>query len=103
MTPAPELAARLERLRNFGLGLALIGGAATLGGWLTVRDRFHSAWLTAYLYWTELSLGCLAVTLLHGMSGGGWGRTVRRIAEAGCQTLPLMALLFAPLWFEAPR
>jgi hypothetical protein len=36
--------------------------------------------------------------MLHGLSGGGWGRSIRRVLESGYQTLPLMALLFTPLW-----
>lgn len=103
MIPALELAARLHRWSMIGLVLAAAGGTASVYGWIALPDRFYPAWLTAFFYWLGLSMGCLAVTLLHGMSGGAWGRAVRRVIEAGYQTVPLMALLFVPLWIGVGR
>ena len=98
MTPSPELILYLRRIGFGGLTVALIGGAACAFGYMQVRDEFYSAYLTAYLYWLGLTLGCLGVAMLHGLTGGEWGTAIRRVIEAGFQTLPLMALLFAPLW-----
>lgn len=103
MTPSPALHERLHRLRLAGLALAGAGGALSLYGWISLPERFYPAWLTAYWYWLGMALGCLAMTLVHGMSGGGWGRTIRRVVEAGYQTLPLLALMFVPLWLGAGR
>jgi len=100
VTIPPPLTDRLNRVRNAGILLAVIGGAACLGGWMMTRERFYAAWLTAWLYWLELSLGALGIALIHGMSGGGWGRTIRRVVEAAFQTVPLMALLFVPIWLN---
>jgi hypothetical protein len=98
--PSPELAARLDRWRVSGLTLALGGGIACAAGCFSYPEQFDAAWLTAYFYWLGMALGMLAITLLHGMSGGAWGRAIRRVIEAGCQTLPLMAVLFLPVWLR---
>ena len=75
-----------------GLLLCLVGpGAGTRG--------FYASYLYAYLFWIGLSLGCLAVTMLHQLVGGDWGLVTRRLLQAGAGTLPLMALLFLPLLF----
>jgi hypothetical protein len=103
VTPSPALLNQLHRLRLVGLAFAGAGGALSLYGWINLPERFHPAWLTAYFYWLGMGLGCLVVALLHGMAGGAWGRAVRRVVEAGYQTLPLLALLFVPLWLEAGR
>jgi hypothetical protein len=94
---------RLYRLRLGGLILAAAGCAACAYGWIRLPERFYAAWLTAYFYWLGIALGCLAVAMLHGMSGGAWGRAIRRVIEAGFQTVPLLTLLFVPLWLGAGR
>ncbi|MGE5191186.1 MAG: hypothetical protein ACM3U2_01710 [Deltaproteobacteria bacterium] len=103
MTPSPELDMRLRRVRLGGLAAAAVGCGACAAGWSSSPERFYAAWLTAYFYWLGIALGCLAVTMLHGMSGGAWGRAIRRVIEAGYQTLPLLALTFVPLWLAVGR
>lgn len=98
MTPSPELVATLRRVQIGGLAVACAAGVACAYGYASMRDEFYPAYLTAYLYWLGMALGCLGVAMLHGLTGGAWGTAIRRVIEAGFQTLPLMALLFAPLW-----
>ncbi len=61
------------------------------------RDQFLRSYLFAYLYWTGMGLGCLAILLMHHVVGGKWGMLIRRLCEAGARTLPLMALLLIPV------
>ena len=102
MTPSPELVATLRRVRSRGLAVAVGGGFVCALGYLSRREQFYPAYLTAFLYWLSLSLGCMGMAMIHGMTGGAWGRMIRRVLEAGYETLPLMALLFLPIWFGAP-
>ena len=44
-----------------------------------------------------LSLGSLALLMLHRQLGGAWGFLIRRPLEAGAMTLPLMLVLFIPV------
>lgn len=86
--------ARLERRA------LLVGGAALavcLAGAAISRDQFFHAYLTAYVFYANLALGCLGLLMLHHLVGGRWGFVVQRILEAGARTLPLLALLFLPL------
>ena len=103
MTPSPELTMYLRRLSFGGVVVAFVGGAACAYGYANVRDQFYPAYLTAYLYWLGMALGCMGVAMLHGLTGGAWGLAIRRVIEAGYQTLPLLALLFAPLWLGVER
>ena len=59
--------------------------------------QFFHSYLMAYFFWLGVSLGCLAVLMLHHLVGGAWGAMVQRILEAGTRTLPLMAVLFVPV------
>ena len=103
MTASPDLVHVLHRLRTVGL---LVGSAGLLVcgfSYLQFRERFYPSYLTAFLFWLGLSLGSLVIAMIHGLTGGAWGRTIRRILEAGYETLPLMAVLFFPIWIDAAR
>jgi hypothetical protein len=74
------------------------GVLALLGVWLNLA-QFFRAYLVAYLFWSGISLGCLALLMLHHLVGGAWGAMIRRLLEAGTRTLPLLVVLFVPLFY----
>jgi hypothetical protein len=87
----------LERLQ----GTALVVGIVCLliivaGGFVNAPNAFR-AYLLGYTFWTGISVGSLAIMMLHHLSGGGWGVVLRRIFEAATRVLPLMAVLFLPI------
>src|SRR5262249_60916169 len=80
---------------------ALIAGAAglvvcALGG-IFWPERFFQAYLVAFLFLLALTLGSLAIWMLHNLTGGFWGLLIRRWCEAVSRTLPLLALYFVPI------
>jgi hypothetical protein len=58
---------------------------------------FFEGYLTAFVFWVEIPLGCLALLLLQYLTGGRWGLAITRLLEAGIMTLPLCAILFLPV------
>jgi hypothetical protein len=88
-------------------GLALVAGAVAivlcLIGWVVNPAAAARAYLFAYLFVLGLALGSLAWVMMHHLVGGGWGRAIQRIAEAGALTLVLMAVLFLPIVLSARR
>jgi hypothetical protein len=99
MTPALRLRPEhgVDGLRRTALAVGL---AATLGcalGALLDPAQFLRSYLVAYVFWVGLALGCLAVLMIHYVTGGAWGGVLRRLLESGTRTLPLMAVLFVPL------
>ncbi len=89
----------LARVRRTALVVGVTALAAAFVGALVSPGDFFRAYLVGYLYWLGFALGALAIVLLHHLSGGAWGFVVRRINEAACATLPVLALLFVPLLF----
>jgi hypothetical protein len=98
---------QFDRIRNQGYVWGLISSAlfvifGVLGGehsgFAGWQSLFHS-YLFAYLYWFCIPSGCLAILMLHHLTGGRWGYPLRRILEAGTRSLWLMALLFIPIFF----
>jgi hypothetical protein len=103
MTADRERAIVVQRLARVGLVGAVLGGAATVFGYWHFPARFYASYLTAYFFWLDITLGCLGLALLHGLTGGGWGVVIRRVVEAGYQTLPWMIVLFVPLWLGVAK
>lgn len=99
MRDTEVLRPHLDRLQRTSLLVGLIGLALLAGGAGLSRQQFLQSYLPAYLFWTGISLGCLALLMLHHLVGGSWGFPVRRLLEAGMRPLALMAVLFLPLLF----
>ncbi len=60
-------------------------------------NQFLRGYLIAYMFWTGLSLGCMALMMVQYLTGGLWGISIRRVLEAAVKCLPLMFVLFLPL------
>ncbi len=102
-TFSPQLGRGLERVRRRSM---LVGVAALLLcviGAVFQRDQFFRSYLFSYLFYLGLTLGCMALVMLQYLTGGAWGIVIRRIAEAGTRTIPLLALLFVPVLIGIPR
>jgi hypothetical protein len=88
-----------RQLDDYGRFALLLAGAAALVmlfGLFWPRDFFR-AYLTAYMLWLGVTLGCLALLMLHHLVGGDWGLLSRRICEAAISRFPIMLLLFLPI------
>lgn len=79
------------------------GGAIGWMAWSRSPEQFYDSYLVAWMYWAGLSLGSLALVLLHNLSGGKWGEAIRPLARTAANVLPLMAILFLPIALEPRR
>lgn len=81
--------------------LALAAGAAALllCAWSGRSDARQAllSYLFAFLFFTGLSLGSLALLMVHALTGGEWGERLRPQLLAAARTLPLQAALAVPL------
>ena len=89
----PELAGLQRRLLVAGA----VGGALSLVGLLIDVRQFLQSYLMAYMLCLGVTLGCLALGMIHQLSGGAWGVVIRRPIGAAARVLPVMALLFLPI------
>jgi len=92
----------LQRYRTRCLGAGTLGLAASAIGAIGNSEQFFRSYLQAYLFWLGITLGCLAIAMLHHLSGGAWGLVIRRLLETASRTLPLMAVLFLPIVLGLP-
>jgi hypothetical protein len=69
-------------------------------GMVLAAQRFFPSYLVAWLFCLGISLGGMAILLVHQLTGGVWGFPLRPPLQAAMETLPLLALLCVPLLFR---
>jgi hypothetical protein len=82
-----------KRLASIGAALLVL---CIIGGLRDGGDFFRS-YLVAFLFWTGITLGSMALLMVQHLTGGNWSLVIRRILEAGSRTLPLMAIAALPV------
>jgi hypothetical protein len=99
----------LSGWRNLPM-IMIVAGALVILGYLGFsspeHDKFKEfgfSWLEAFMYFLSLCLGGLGLVILHHLFDASWSVPIRRICEHLACLLPVMAVLFVPLLFLAPR
>src|SRR3954469_16282206 len=93
-----------EPLKRLHLGAIVVGiicAVFAVIGAMTNRPQFINSYLFAYQFILGIALGSMALVMLHHMTGGDWGYCIRRILEASAMTMPLVTILFIPIFFNA--
>jgi hypothetical protein len=86
-----------ERILRWSVVIGVAWVVLAIIGWLFQPDKFYQAYLMSWLFWLGVSLGALAVVMLHHLMGGEWGYMVRRLGEHAAMVLPLLIVLFIPI------
>ena len=92
-----SLPAWMERRGRWTLRAGL--GALGLGAMCALfapQAALHS-YLSAFVLWAGIPLGCGAILMMHHLVGGRWGSGIRPPMEAAAMTTPLLAVLFVPV------
>ncbi len=97
MTPHEAANSQIARWQRMSLIVGIVAGIIVIAGFLFNREQALRSYLFAYSYWIGMGLGSTAILLLHHTVGGKWGMPIRRMCEAGCRTLPYMAILLIPI------
>jgi hypothetical protein len=95
--------AAVDRLQTLGLIAGGLGLILSVLGFFLSREYFFRGYLVGWVYWTGLSLGCLALAMVGHLSGGDWAVVIRRVLEAASRVLPVQLVLFIPLAFGLPQ
>jgi hypothetical protein len=90
---------QFDRLRRGALVAGALGLVVSIPGYFSNPEQFFRSYLVAFVFWMGIPLGCLALVMMHHLTGGGWGYLIRRVLESGTRTLWLMAILYLPLIF----
>ena len=101
MTPLTQTAdVAIPELAGLQRKLLIAGGAGaaiSLIGLFTDIQQFMQSYLMAYMLCLGATLGCLALGMMHQLSGGAWGVLIRRPIGAASRVMPVMTVLFLPV------
>jgi hypothetical protein len=95
----------LDKLQRYALIAAVVGLVLCVAGILLNMNesygarRFFESYLFAFMFWFGITLGSLALLMVHHVTGGGWGFILRRLLEASTRNLPVVIALFVPIVF----
>jgi hypothetical protein len=94
----PLEATTAQRYQRMALGAGTAGLVLTAFGWFVATDDCFRSYLWSMCYFTGIAMGSLVLVMLQFLTGGVWGLVIRRILEAATRTLPVLALLFIPMF-----
>lgn len=87
----------IRQVPRVAIGVAAV---ALVAGWFTRADTHEWAfsYLVAFLFVLSIGLGSLFFVLIQHAARAGWSVTVRRTAENLASVLPMLAVLFVPVF-----
>jgi hypothetical protein len=103
MNPGSNRLPQFDGVRKGALITGIAGLVISIPALIMNPEQFHRSYLLAYFCCLAIPLGCMALVMVHHLTGGGWGFIIRRILEAGTRTLWLMAILYVPMLFGLSR
>jgi len=93
---APESVGHLQQR---ALIAGVIGLVLCVIGYVKSPESLMRSYLMAFMLILGLSLGSLGLLMLQHLTGGMWGIVIRRPLESATRALPLVFILFAPIFF----
>jgi hypothetical protein len=96
---AGELFPELARYQRRFLIAGGVGAAISALGLFVNATQFFQSYLMAYMFVLGVTLGCLALGMIHQLSGGAWGVIIRRPIGAASRVLPIVTIMFLPIVF----
>jgi hypothetical protein len=97
---APQITAKVKDgdFQKAQLGLLAVGVVLIAAAWATGGHDFYHSYLVGYMGVLGICLGALFFVMIQHITRAGWSVTVRRLAENTAWALPVMALLFVPIF-----
>jgi len=91
------------RWRDRSMAVGIAGVVLTGFGIFVSPNQFYRSWLWSYVFVLGLSVGSMAWLMLQYLTGGAWGVVIRRPSEAAARTLPVLAVLYLPIFVGIPN
>lgn len=88
---------RAGRWRALLLAAAVVIAAALVTLAMAAPKAAAGGWLAAFAFWSEVPVGSLVLLMIHRLTGGRWGRSLRPVLEPAAALTPLLFVLAIPI------
>lgn len=92
----------LRRCQTAALIVAVVGSVAGVVDFLAAPSEFWPAYHISFLFWWQITIGFLSLSLLRGIIRSHWGNATWPYLTSSLATIPLAAILFIPIVFGLP-
>ena len=98
-----DLRDKYGKMAKPALAVGVLGVVLLVVGFILDTDAFYESYIFGFTYWITITFGMIGWGLLHNMTAGKWGFTIRRMLQAGSYNgswrspLWLMLLLVIPI------
>jgi hypothetical protein len=93
--------ASADSLKASSIRYLLLAGFGGLAGAVAVAlyqpNAFYYGYVCGFLLWSGLPLGAAGLLMLHHLTGGRWGWSIRQPVDAAVASLPLIIVAFLPI------
>lgn len=94
-----EATIKLSRVQVLAVAMLILGAIGSFAAFSQNRTMFTRAYLYGYVVWFGLTMGCLALMLLHHSIRANWSKPVLRLVEAGAGQVLAVAVMAIPIVF----
>ncbi len=88
---------RTGRWRALLLAAAVVVAATLVALAMAAPKGAAGGWLAAFVFWSEVPVGSLVLLMIHRLTGGRWGRSLRPVLEPAAALTPLLFVLAVPI------
>jgi hypothetical protein len=90
------------RYRLGGILLAATAGIALLVLAIIEPKQTGAGWLIGFLFWSQIPIGSLVLSMLHNLTGGRWGWILRPTLATTAAAIPWLFVAIVPVFVAAP-
>jgi hypothetical protein len=91
------------RLRTGGMLLAVLAAGVALVVWAIFAPREAAAgWLIGFLFWSQIPVGALVLSMIHTLTGGRWGFVLRPVLAPATAAVPWLFIAAVPVFIAVP-
>lgn len=87
--------------------IMMVGAAALIAATLIVLAVFEpkqaaAGWLVGFLFWSQVPVGGMVLSMIHSLTGGRWGLVLRPVLVPATAAVPWLLLAVIPVLIAVP-
>jgi hypothetical protein len=90
------------RFRFAMLAAAVAASAALIVLAIIAPRQAAAGWLIGFLFWSQIPVGSLLLSMIHALTGGRWGLMLRPVLAPAALTVPWLLIAIVPVFIAIP-